>query len=310
MTTTINDISDLARILEERPEWAETLRSLLLSREVLEQPEKMAQLTERVDALTERMDQFILEIREFTRETREHNRQADARLDRFDQFILEMREHNRRADARMDRFDQFIQETREHIREMREHSRQVEERLDQFILEMREFVQETKENNRRVDARMDRFEDRLGHLMGSELENQLHGRIVPLIAGRLNLRRPVILKSRFFQLEPALYDQLDAAEDDGRITPRQSGQLQQADFILRGQRKDTREPVYVVVEASRTIKENDITRARERADILASVTGSAALAVATGHLVAEPQESQATDWAVTLIPVAEPESEE
>ena len=307
MTTTINDISDLARILEERPEWAETLRSLLLSREVLEQPEKMAQLTERVDALTERMDQFILEIREFTRETREHNRQADARLDRFDQFILEMRETSRQADARL---EQFIQETRENIREMREHSRQVEERLDQFILEMREFVQETKENNRRVDARMDRFEDRLGHLMGSELENQLHGRIVPLIAGRLNLRRPVILKSRFFQLEPTLYDQLDAAEDAGRITTRQSGQLQQADFILRGQRKDTREPVYVVVEASRTIKENDITRARERADILAAVTGSAALAVATGHLVAEPQESQATDWAVTLIPVAEPESEE
>ena len=307
MTTTINDISDLARILEERPEWAETLRSLLLSREVLEQPEKMAQLTER-------LDQFIQEMRE-------HNRRADARQDQFDQFtremrefVLETREHNRRADARMDRFDQFIQETREQ-------SRRADERLEQFILETREnsrraderleqFILETRENSRRANERMDRFDDRLGRVLGDALENQLHGRIVPLIAGRLNLRRPVILKSRFFQLEPALYDQLDAAEDAGRITPRQSGQLQQADFILRGQRKDTREPVYVVVEASRTIKENDITRARERADILAAVTGSAALAVATGNLVAEPQESLATDWAVTLIQVAEPEPEE
>ena len=157
---------------------------------------------------------------------------------------------------------------------------------------------------------MDRFDDRLGRVLGDTLENQLHGRIVPLIAGRLKLRRPVILKSRFFQLDPALYDQLDAAEEEGRITTRQSGQLQQADFILRGQRKDTREPVYVVVEASRTVKENDITRARERADILASVTGSAAMAVATGNLMAEPQESQAADWAVTLIQVAEPEPEE
>ena len=293
MTTTINDISDLARILEERPEWAETLRSLLLSREVLEQPEKMAQLTER-------LDQFILEMRE-------HNRRADARMGQFDQFILEMREQSRQADARL---EQFIQETREHIREMQEHSRQADERLEQFIQETREHNRNSDERMELFKLRMDRFDDRLGHLMGSELENQLHGRIVPLIAGRLNLRRPVILKSRFFQLEPALFDQLDAAEEEGRITSRQSGQLQQADFILRGQRKDTREPVYVVVEASRTIKENDITRARERADILASVTGSAALAVATGHLVAEPQESQATDWAVTLIPVAEPESEE
>ena len=286
MTTTINDISDLARILEERPEWAETLRSLLLSREVLEQPEKLAQLTERVDALTERMDQFILEIREFTRETRENSRRADERL------------------------EQFIQETREHIREMQEHSRQADERLEQFIQETREHNRLSDERMELFKLRMDRFDDRLGRFLGDALENQLHGRIVPLIAGRLNLRRPVILKSRFFQLEPALYDQLDAAEDAGRITSRQSGQLQQADFILRGQRKDTREPVYVVVEAPRTIKENDITRARERADILASVTGSAALAVATGNLVAEPQESQATDWAVTLIQVAEPESEE
>ena len=307
MTTTINDISDLARILEERPEWAETLRSLLLSREVLEQPEKLAQLTERLDQFILEMREHNREMREFVLETREHNRRADARMDRFDQFILEMRETSRQADARL---EQFSQETREHIREMQENSRRIEERLDQFILEMREFVQETKENNRRVDARMDRFDDRLGRFLGDALENQLHGRIVPLIAGRLNLRRPVILKSRFFQLDPALYDQLDAAEDAGRITTRQSCQLQQADFILRGQRKDTREPVYVVVEASRTIKENDITRARERADILASVTGSAAMAVATGNLVAEPQESQATDWAVTLIQVAEPESEE
>ena len=300
MTTTINDISDLARILEERPEWAETLRSLLLSREVLEQPEKLAQLTERLDQFILEMREHNREMREFVLETREHNRRADARMDRFDQFIVEMREQSRQADARLEQF----------IQEMQEHSRQADERLEQFIQETREHNRLSDERMELFKLRMDRFDDRLGRVLGDTLENQLHGRIVPLIAGRLNLRRPVILKSRFFQLEPALYDQLDAAEDAGRITPRQSGQLQQADFILRGQRKDTREPVYVVVEASRTIKENDITRARERADILAAVTGSAALAVATGNLVAEPQESQATDWAVTLIQVAEPEPEE
>ena len=321
--TTINDIGDLARILAERPEWAETLRSLLLSREVLTQPEKLAQLTERVEGLTERVDQFILELRETTQELREHARRTDARMDTLTvelrEFIVEQREINARADARMDQFDQFSRETKEFILEMREYTRRADERMEQFdrfILETRAFISETRqftkemrEYNAKADRRMDRFDDRLGSYLGDLLENRLHGRIVPLIANRFGLRRTIILKSRFFQMDPGLYEQLDAAEDAGQISLRQNCQLQLADFILRGVRKDTREPAYVVVEASRTIKEYDISRARERADILAAVTGAAAFPAAIGNLIAEPQESQAADSAVAILQVPEPEPE-
>ena len=304
--TTINDIGDLARILAERPEWAETLRSLLLSREVLTQPEKLAQLTERVEGLTAGFDQFSRETREFIQELRETTRRADARME---QFIAEQREINARADARM---DALTAELRQFIVEQREINARADARMesfDQFILEMRAFTQEMREYNAKADRRMDRFDDRLGSYLGDLLENRLHGRIVPLIANRFGLRRTVVLKSRFFQMDPGLYEQLDAAEDAGQISLRQNCQLQLADFILRGVRKDTREPAYVVVEASRTIKEYDISRARERADILAAVTGSAAFPAAIGNLVAEPQESQAADSAVALIQVPEPEPE-
>ena len=301
--TTINDIGDLARILAERPEWAETLRSLLLSREVLTQPEKLAQLTERVEGLTERVDQFILELRETTQELREHARRTDVRMDALTvelrEFIAEQREINARADARM---DALTTELRAFIAEQREYNRRADERMEQFTKEMREY-------HERADRRMDRFDDRLGSYLGDLLENRLHGRIVPLIANRFGLRRTVVLKSRFFQMDPGLYEQLDAAEDAGQISLRQNCQLQLADFILRGVRKDTREPAYVVVEASRTIKEYDISRARERADILAAVTGAAAFPAAIGNLVAEPQESQAADSAVAILQVPEPEPE-
>ena len=308
-TTAVNDISDLSRILQENPEWREHFRALLLSREVLTQPEKMAQLTERVDGLTARMDQFILEMREYTR-------RADARME---QFIAEQREINARADARMDQFDQFSRETKEFILEMREYTRRADERMEQFdrfILETRAFISETRqftkemrEYNAKADRRMDRFDDRLGSYLGDLLENRLHGRIVPLIANRFGLRRTIILKSRFFQMDSGLYEQLDAAEDAGQISLRQNCQLQLADFILRGVRKDTREPAYVVVEASRTIKEYDISRARERADILAAVTGAAAFPAAIGNLIADPQESQAADSAVAIIQAPEPKPE-
>ena len=42
-TTTINDITDLIRILEQQPQWANALRSILLSPELLELPEKFAE---------------------------------------------------------------------------------------------------------------------------------------------------------------------------------------------------------------------------------------------------------------------------
>ena len=55
--TTINDISDLARIIREQPEWADTIRSLLLGKELLELPVKFAEFVE----LTNRNFQLVYE---------------------------------------------------------------------------------------------------------------------------------------------------------------------------------------------------------------------------------------------------------
>ena len=148
LPTAVNDIADLSRILQENPEWREHFRALLLTPEILTQPEKMAQLTERVDGLTERMDQFILEMRDFTQEIREHNRRADARMDRFDQFSRETQE--------------FIREMREFRAEQREINARADARMDALTVELREFIaeqrrwnEEQREINARADARMD-----------------------------------------------------------------------------------------------------------------------------------------------------------
>ena len=46
MTTAINDIADLVRILREQPEWADTVRGILLGREVIELPKLFAEFAE------------------------------------------------------------------------------------------------------------------------------------------------------------------------------------------------------------------------------------------------------------------------
>ena len=68
--TTINDISDLARILQERPEWLSTIRGLVLTEEVLRLPEMMAALTKTVE--------------ELARQTAEQFRVVNERLERLE----------------------------------------------------------------------------------------------------------------------------------------------------------------------------------------------------------------------------------
>ncbi len=89
--TSVNDISDFARIIREQPEWADTIRSLLLGQELLELPERFAefvQLTtenfrlvhQRLDNLDTRMDS--LDTRMDNLDTRMDN--LDTRMDRLE----------------------------------------------------------------------------------------------------------------------------------------------------------------------------------------------------------------------------------
>lgn len=58
MMTTINDIHDLALILEEHPEWRAEIRRLVLTDDLLEMPARMERQEIRMDNLETRMDRL------------------------------------------------------------------------------------------------------------------------------------------------------------------------------------------------------------------------------------------------------------
>ena len=51
--TTINNIEDLVRVLDEHPEWLEAVRTRLLTRELLELPQTIARSDERLARIEE-----------------------------------------------------------------------------------------------------------------------------------------------------------------------------------------------------------------------------------------------------------------
>ena len=64
--TTINTIEDLARILKEQPTWAEALRALILSEDLLNLPA-------RFDKFIEEQRHINAELRQFNEEQRDTN---------------------------------------------------------------------------------------------------------------------------------------------------------------------------------------------------------------------------------------------
>ena len=59
MTTTIHTIEDLIRILDDHPEWTDALRARLLTKELIELPEKFTQFVAEMHSFVAEMHRFV-----------------------------------------------------------------------------------------------------------------------------------------------------------------------------------------------------------------------------------------------------------
>ena len=285
LPTTITDIADLSRILQENPEWREHFRALLLTSELLELPAAMAALT--------------AEVRAFIVEQREINDRADARMDALTAelraFIVEQREINDRADARMDALTAELRE---------------------FIVEQRQWNAEQKKINEAIFARLDRVDvdieemkgdikqmkGDISQLKGRQAERDTHRNIVNLLLERHpGLRRIVILKSDLIQFETELNDRIEDAEDEGLITADERKALRAVDLIVRAIQRDTRQTLYFAIEVSRAIANYDVDRAANRAAILSRVTQAPGAAAVIGGSVNAQASQRAEEREVSVI---------
>ena len=235
--TTVNDISDIVRILREQPEWADALRGILLGEEILKLPAMVAELVESNKLIQERLDRL------------------EGRMDGLD--------------GRMDR---------------------LEGRMDGLEGSMDEL----KDGMVKLESRMDRLEGEVGNLVGHNLEVRAHHNIASLVHEELNIARIRVLKSLSLPSYDIISNLIDAAEDAGRISMEQGFQVMQLDIILSAEFKEDRSRVGVAIEVSRIIDDSDITRARERADMLSAAVETPTIAAVLGGSI-QPQQQRLAD---------------
>ena len=127
-------------------------------------------------------------------------------------------------------------------------------------------------------------------LKGDSLEVRMHKWIRPFLSQKLGLRRPYVAQGAVTGTDRKLQDAVYEAVDANRITVKQEARIFATDLILRAQRGSDRTSVWVAVEASNTLDQRDVERARESADALQAIFGEQSTAAVMGHAIpAEPR---------------------
>ena len=160
----------------------------------------------------------------------------------------------------------------------------------------------------RVEAWFDRINqllegmiDDLGRLKDSSLENRLPLIIRPLLGQHLGLRRVQLMHGGFQETSNRLYEPLESSLEDGHITEEQELRIYTTDAILYARRRDDRRYVWVAVEASHTVGEQDIERARASADALETIFGEESVAVVIGYSIGQQDQERAEEAGVVYL---------
>ena len=103
--TTINDISDLVRILEERSDWRAVVRNLLLGEDMLSVPQQLAQLTETTNQLIETTNQLSETTSQLSQTTNQLAETLNQFIETTNHFIQSANENFRMVNARLNRLE-------------------------------------------------------------------------------------------------------------------------------------------------------------------------------------------------------------
>ena len=319
--TTLNDIEDLARILETQPHWVSTLRTRLLSEELLALPQTVAQLAATVRELTETVQQSQRGQAELTvsvQELQAGQERLNASQSELARAVQELQAGQERLNASQERLNarqlelanavQELQAGQERLNASQSELAQAvqelqagQERLNASQSELAQAIQQLQEGHTRLEARQNHMETLLGHLVGSDLEARLHRRIRPLVSQRLQLRQTSIKQSNLLEPDDAFFNEVATAFNNGVITPEQEQRISDTDFIMRARRTGSNDPVWVVAEAASRLDASDITRARDSAEALAAIYGAEVIPVVIGYRIDEVDDTRAAAAGVRVI---------
>ena len=279
---------DLLRVLEERPEWLERVRQVVLTRELLSLPEAIRELVEAHRRGEERLTRVEAAIQGLA----EAQWQSEERLVRLEATIQELVEVQRRHEERLAGLEATVQELVEAHRRGEERLTRLEATVQELVGALKEVsaqVHELAQAVFRLTQTVSRLEGTVGDIKGRLLEMAYRDKPYAYFGRLLRSIRVV----PFTEIEDLLEKSLSREEVDD---------LFQLDLLLRGRLRDhpERPEVWLAVEVSSVVDKWDVERARERAALLRKA-GLRVVPVAAGLQALAEAAHKAEVEGVTLV---------
>ena len=190
--TTINNIEDFIRVLDEHPQWLEAARSRLLSRELLGMPEQLARFSIEVRQSTETANQRLTALEALV-ET------ANQRLDRLE-ALVEM------ANQRLDRLEALV------------------ETANQRLTVLEALAETTNQRLTALETHVGVMRNQLGDVRGRIVYDIVRDE-APLLAGNMGFEFSSILHRGDLQ-------RLTQSSDVSWMSPQDLQSFQRADLVI------------------------------------------------------------------------------
>ena len=161
-------------------------------------------------------------------------------------------------------------------------------------------IAELKAGQARLEDSQRRMQSDINRLSGSEYERRIARSLRRNSRRHFGVRNGELVQSITIPNNHHIPDLLDQAYSEGIIESHEADEAELADIVILGQ--DTHDqPAYVVIEASVTVEEQDIIRARERAAIINRATGVPTAAATCGSRIEDATAALARQYDVSVI---------
>ncbi len=284
----IRSLADLERLLIESPEWRARLRSLLLTQELVELPQRFERFVqEDHDPLKETMTALARQVQRLA----EENVLLSQEVRQLTQRVNDLTERMERVEAQIEALTQRVNELTQRVNDLTERMERVEaqiEALTQRVNELTQRLNDLTERMERVEAQIEALTQRVNDL--TERMERVEAQIAALtrqvkrntddiaeMKGKLEesvaLRKAAayfahLLRRHRAMLPQDLLEAIDDAWEGGRLTDEQRRDLLLTDMVVLGKRIDTGEPFAYAVEVSYRVEKEDVKRAHRRALLL------------------------------------------
>ena len=147
-------------------------------------------------------------------------------------------------------------------------------------------------------------DNKLDSLRGTALEAKLTRKLPPLVSREFDVARvyPIWVPGAiaFGRNAQEFRDKMEQAAEDGLISDDDEVRLIVTDLVIRSRRRSDRSTLWFAVEASGVINDDDVTRARRSADVIAKVYGQDAVALVYGYRIDDRQRRLADELGVRV----------